>query len=501
MGDAGGPLARRRRAEASHLTRIRSGRDVTGQKTPTQQLAAFCADLHWPSVPTDARERTKELVLDHVGVAIRGSATRSALAVRRYVARTSPSGRSSLLGVDASATAAWAALANGVAAHSIEMDDVTTESSLHPGVAVIPAALALTEERGASARTFLEAVIAGYEVMMRVGNALGGANAYGRGFHPTGVAGAFGAAVAAARVLGLDAAAITRAMGIAGTMASGSIEYLADGSWTKRLNAGWAAHAGIVAAELAAEGFTGPASAIEGTHGALRSFTDDAHPERLLADLGSPLQVMRVSIKPYGCCRYNHGLIDAVLQLRREHGLTPDSVARMTLHVLSAGAPLVADPIERKRDPRNVVDAQFSAPFAAAVALSRGAAGLREFDAATIADPTVRSLMRRIDCVRDTELDAQYPKAWPAAVTVRLRDGQTLEARITHALGEPENPVPRPALVGRFVQLTADAMDEPAARARATNLLSLDAEPDFASAFRHARSEAVATRAGNDLRV
>jgi 2-methylcitrate dehydratase PrpD len=173
----------------------------------------------------------------------------------------------------------------------------------------------------------------------------------------------------------------------------------------------------------------------------------------------------------------------------------------MTLHVLSAGAPLVADPIERKRDPRNVVDAQFSAPFAAAVALSRGAAGLREFDAATIADPTVRSLMRRIDCVRDTELDAQYPKAWPAAVTVRLRDGQTLEARITHALGEPENPVPRPALVGRFVQLTADAMDEPAARARATNLLSLDAEPDFASAFRHARSEAVATRAGNDLRV
>ena len=468
---------------------------MTASNSPTGQLAAFCASLVWPEIPSDARERTKELVLDHVGVAIRGSSTESAHAVRGYVARTSPSGRSSVLGVDARATAPWAALANGVAAHSIEMDDVTTESSLHPGVAVIPAALGLAEERGASAAIFLEAVIAGYEVTMRVGNALGGANAYGRGFHPTGVAGAFGAAAAAARVLGLDVDGITRAIGIAGTMASGSLEYLADGSWTKRLNAGWAAHAGIVAAELAAEGFTGPASAIEGTHGALRSFTDDAHPERLLADLGSPLQVMRVSIKPYGCCRYNHGLIDAVLQLRREHGLTPDSVARMTLHVLSAGAPLVADPIERKRDPRNVVDAQFSAPYAAAVALVRGAAGLREFDAATIADPAVRGLMMRIDCVRDAELDAQYPKAWPAAVTVRLRDGRTLEARIAHALGEPENPVPRAALLERFVQLTSQALDEPVARARAADLLSLDSAPDLGTLFSAGRSEAIPTPA------
>jgi 2-methylcitrate dehydratase PrpD len=482
------------RSEAPEPTRIRSHQDVTGKRTPTHQLSEFCASLAWPEIPRDARERTKELVLDHIGVAMRGSSTESARTIRRYVARTSPSGGSSLLGVDARSTAAWAALANGVAAHSIEMDDVTTESSLHPGVAVIPAALGIAEERGASTVTFLEAVIAGYEVTMRVGNALGGANAYGRGFHPTGVAGAFGAAAAAAKVLGLDADGVTRAIGIAGTMASGSIEYLADGSWTKRLNAGWAAHAGIVAAELAAEGFTGPASAIEGKHGALRSFTDDAHPERLLADLRSPLQVMRVSIKPYGCCRYNHGLIDAVLQLRREHGLTPDAVASMTLRVLSAGAPLVADPIERKRDPRNIVDAQFSAPYAAAVALARGAAGLREFDAATIADTTVRGLMRRIDCVRDPDLDAQYPEVWPAAVTVRLQDGRTLEAHVRHALGEPENPVPRAALVDRFVELTSNAMDEAAARARATSLLSLETVPDLSGIFRVARLESYVTR-------
>jgi 2-methylcitrate dehydratase PrpD len=441
-------------------------------------------------MPADARERTKELVLDHVGVGIRGSGTDSARAVARFAQRTSRGGSASFLGTNARAEAPWAALANGVSAHSIEMDDVTTESSLHPGVAVIPAALALAEERRADPIAFLEAVVAGYEVTMRVGNALGGANAYGRGFHPTGVAGAFGAAVAAARVLGLDAGGIVRAMGIAGTMASGSLEYLADGAWTKRLNPGWAAHAGIVAAELAGEGFTGPASAIEGRNGALRSYTDDPRPMRLLADLGAPLQVMRVSIKPYGCCRYNHGLVDAVLQLRNE-GLTAAQVERMELHVLSAGASLVADPIERKRDPRNVVDAQFSAPYAAAVALVRGAAGLREFDAAAIADPAVRALMQRTDCVRDPSLDAQYPLAWPAAVRVRLHDGRTLEARITHALGEPENPVPRPALLERFVELTAGSIDANSARALAARLLSLDSAHDLAAALSsHSRSTA-----------
>jgi 2-methylcitrate dehydratase PrpD len=452
--------------------------------TPTQRLAEFCASLRWPGLENDTRERTKELVLDHIGVAMRGSTTDSARAVSRYVRRSTHDGASSLLATDAFAAAPWAALANGVAAHSIEMDDVTTESSLHPGVAVIPAALALAEQRRASAVSFLEAVVAGYEATIRIGNALGGASAYDRGFHPTGVAGAFGAAVAAARVLDLDAAGVARAIGIAGSMASGSLEYLADGAWTKRLNPGWAAHAGIVAAELAAEGFTGPVSAIEGKHGALRSFTNAARPNRLLADMGrGPLQIMRVSIKPYGCCRYNHGLIDATLQLRREHGLTPDAVERLTLHVLSAGAPLVAEPIERKRDPRNVVDAQFSAPFAAAVALVRGAAGLPEFEMAAISDPTIRGLMERADCVRDAALDAEYPQIWPAAVTARLRDGRTLVARVTHALGEPENPVPRAALVERFIQLTSVVMDSGSARSLAEAILALDTSPDLADIF------------------
>jgi 2-methylcitrate dehydratase PrpD len=449
-----------------------------GVGTPGQQLAALCAGLTWADLPAAARERTKELVLDLLGVALRGSAEPSSAPVTALV-REQPPGQASLIGAGWASGAAWAALANGTAAHAIEMDDVTTESSLHPGVAVIPAALAVAEERGADGPAFLTAVAAGYEVTIRVGNALNPAAAYRRGFHPTGVAGAFGAAVAAGRLLGLDPPGLSAAIGIAGTLAAGSLEYLSDGAWTKRLNAGWAAHAGIVAAGLARGGFSGPATALEGRLGALHAYSDDPRPARLLADLGQEWQVTRVSIKPYACCRYNHGLIDCILRLRREHDLRPEQVERIRLDVLSGGALLVADPIERKRAPANVVDAQFSAPFAAAVALVRGAAGQREYSQAAVDDPTIRSLMARTDCQRDPALDALYPRQWPAAAEIELRDSRRLRARVEHATGEPENPVPRPALVEKFVELAAARLAESDARALAERVLDLDATADL----------------------
>src|SRR6266581_2083718 len=306
-------------------------------RTAAARLAEFCAGLRWEQLGSDVQQRTLELLLDLIGVGLAGSRQPSSLPAADVAVSLGGAGTATLFG-GRTTTAAWAALANGTAAHAVELDDVTTESSLHPGVAVIPAALALAEELDASPRALLEAIVAGYEVTMRVGNALNPASAYARGFHPTGVAGIFGAAMAAGRLLRLDTDQLTRALGIAGTMASGSLEYLADGAWTKRLNAGWAGHAGITAAHLAHAGFSGPASAFEGRLGVLHAYSDAAYPERLLADLGQPLQVMRVSIKPYACCRYNHGLIDCILQLTREHRIEPGDVERIRLGVLSGGA-------------------------------------------------------------------------------------------------------------------------------------------------------------------
>ena len=367
-------------------------------------------------------------------------------------------------------------MANGTAAHAVELDDVTTQSSLHPGVAVIPSALALAEEIQASPTNMLQAIVAGYEVTMRAGNALNAASAYARGFHPTGVAGVFGATMAAGLMLGLGTDQLSSALGIAGTLASGSLEYLADGAWTKRLNPGWAGHAGITAAHLARAGFSGPKSVFEGRLGALHAFSDAADASLLLADLGEPLQIMRVSIKPYACCRYNHGLIDCVLDLRRSHQFELADVERIRLGVLSGGALLVADPIEQKRAPRGVVDAQFSAPYAASVALLYGTGGIDAYTPDKLTDPTVRELMRRTECYRTPWLDANYPRQWPAAAEIHLRDGRVLGTRVDYATGEPENPVARSALLSKFVSLARDSVSD--AEALAQHILAIDAGAD-----------------------
>jgi 2-methylcitrate dehydratase PrpD len=270
---------------------------------------------------------------------------------------------------------------------------------------------------------------------------------------------------------------LTNALGIAGTLAAGSLEYLADGAWTKRLNPGWAGHAGITAATLAQAGFSGPRTVFEGRLGVLHAYSDAPRPDRLLADLGAPLQIMRVSIKPYACCRYNHGLIDCVLQLVHEHGVTPGDVERIRLGVLSGGALLVAEPIEQKRAPRSVVDAQFSAPYAAAVALAFGASGMDAYTPDKLTDATVRELMARTDCYRDPALEVDYPRKWPAAAEIDLRDGRTLATRVEFATGEPENPVLRDALVGKFVGLASGSVADP--RALAELILALDAAPNL----------------------
>jgi 2-methylcitrate dehydratase PrpD len=447
-------------------------------ETAAEILSAFCADLRWDQLDAEVQARTRELLLDLIGVAQVGARQASSPpAAAVALALGGSGGRASVFGQGQRTSAVWAALANGTAAHAVELDDVTTESSLHPGVAVIPAALALAEELNATPSALLEAIVAGYEVTMRVGNALNPASAYARGFHPTGVAGVFGATMAAGRLLALNDEEHTQALGIAGTMASGSLEYLADGAWTKRLNPGWAGHAGITAAHLARAGFSGPTRVFEGRLGVLHAYSDAPLPESLLADLGQPLQVMRVSIKPYACCRYNHGLIDCILQLTRQHDVEPSDVERIRLGVLSGGAVLVADPIERKRAPQSVVDAQFSAPYAAAAALVFGTGGIDAYTLERLHDPTVRDLMARTDCFRDPSLDAPYPRQWPASAEIHLRDGRVLSTRVEFATGEPENPVRREALIDKFVSLTSDSLADPLAAAE--HILSIDSQPDL----------------------
>ncbi len=433
---------------------------VTSNGGITQTLAQFVAELSYEELSPEAVDRTKYLCLDFAGVTLRGSMTPSAKAVVQAIEGVGRSGPAVIIGTSSRALPEYSALANGTAFHSIELDDVNNEASLHPGVVAYPTALAMANVVPVDGKSFITAVAAGYEVIVRLGRALKPAEHYSRGFHPTGTCGTFGAAAASAKLMGLNGEAVTYALGIAGSQASGSMEFLAQGAWTKRLHPGWASHSGMWAALLAREGFLGPTTIVEGSNGFLHAYSGDADPDLVLEELGEVFQVTRTSVKPHACCRYNQGPIDCVLDLVARHGLQASEVEEARVGILSAGYDIVAVPEEEKRSPKSVVDMQFSMPFGAAVALLYGRASLAEYDVAVAQRPEVVELMGRVHCVRDPALDAQFPRRWPAWAEVRTRDGRVLRSETQYPKGDPENALTWDELKEKFIDLSSPVISK-----------------------------------------
>jgi len=276
---------------------------------------------------------------------------------------------------------------------------------------------------------------------------------YALGFHPTQTCGVFGAAITASKLLGLTAAQTLAAVGIAGSMAAGSMEFLAEGAWTKRIHSGLAARNGMEAAMLAAEGFTGPRRMFEGRDGFLHGYSRNPVPERLTAGLGNSYEILHTAVKPHACCRYMQGPIDAVLALVREHAIQPEQVCKIEVAVLEAGWAIIAEPRDQKYNPESVVDAQFSMPFGAAVAVIRGAAGLDQFTLEQVRSARFREMMRKVVLVKDARLEETFPREWPARVTIRLQDGQEYEKFIRFPKGDPENPLSWDEMAAKFRSL------------------------------------------------
>jgi len=342
-------------------------------------------------------------VLDTLAVTLGGAGAASSVVARRGL--HSGPGAATVFGAGVTAAPAEAALLNGIAAHALELDDDHRTSVMHPGAVVVPAAFAIAEATGASGRDFLRGVLAGYEVAIRAGEAyLGGL--YRNGFHPTAVCGVFGAAAAAAVILGLDAAGFARALGIAGTQAAGLLEWRADGSWIKRLHPGRSAQSGLMAARLAGAGFTAPATIFEGANGVLRALGHGApvRAEALTEDLGRRHASLGTAIKPYPCCRFAHGAIDLALAARaRAGGRRP---AGATVRIFRS------DVLTYHARPVNAVDAQFNLPYLVAVALLSGRVGLSDFTPAAIARAEVLALAARVAVVEEASFTARFPDTY-----------------------------------------------------------------------------------------
>ncbi len=439
----------------------------------TATLAAYAAGLDYSRLPADVRERTRFLALDLVGNIVRArhdaESTPSLLAAARALGVAA--GNCGVFGDSARYTPAGAAFLNGALGHSLDFDDTHAAGSLHPGAPVIPAALAAGEMVGASGAEVLSGMVAGYEVTCRVALALPAKAHYDRGFHPTATCGAFGAAAAAGRVMGLDAARIASALGIALSPTSGSLQFLANGAWTKRFPVGGAAMAGLAAATLAREGFKGAAEALEGRHGFLHAYAPAPEPERALEGLGERYELMATAVKPYPSCRYGHAGIDAALALRAEHGLKAAEIEQATLGLPRAGLLLVGEPAEQKSNPENVVDGQFSGPFVIATALATGAMGWDSYR--LLQDPEIRRLLPRIACVFDADVEAEFPRAMAGRLTVQAR-GQTLSRFVRYAKGEPENFLTEAELRAKFAGLAESVLGPERAAHLADGVLAMD---------------------------
>jgi 2-methylcitrate dehydratase PrpD len=414
-------------------------------------------------------------MLDVLGVALAASTADFAPAVMAAVDGWAADGACTVLGTRRTAPAPLAVLANGALAHGLDFDDTHAASITHASAVVLPCALAVGEARRVDGRALVTAAVAGYEAIARLGMAAPG-RFHDRGWHATAVCGAFAAALTAGRVDGLDAGRLTAALGIAGSLASGVLEFLEDGSGVKRLHAGWAGHSGIVAAALARGGFTGPATVLDGRFGLYRTFVGSAPDLAPFDTLGREWETLRVGFKPYPCCHYNHAYLDCALELRRVHGLRPEQVDRVECRVPAGEVPIVCEPRATKLRPRTTYEAQFSLPYSVAAALVDGRVTLDSYAPARLADPATLALAARVAHVVDP--DSTFPRGFPGWVRVHLHDGRAFEARAPDGRGGPERPLEAEAIVAKFRDNAARVLPPARVEALERAALALDALDD-----------------------
>lgn len=419
-------------------------------------LADYYLEMKAGDIPKEVLNKASECVLDYLGCALGGAHLDSSRMVRESMLLSGlqgvPEGCTVMLG--GRAPADKAAFINAAFGHGLEMDDVLNEASLHPGVVIIPTALALSEKLGASGLDILISIIVGYDLVSRIGQAVNPSSHYKRGFHPTSTCGTFAAALTAGKLLNLNKAQVVNALGIAGSFTSGNLECYADGSLTKRLQPGIAAQGGMYAALLAAQGYTGPRWIFEGTRGFLKGYTDAGNQALLTRNLNyNELEIKKTSIKPYACCRYNQTPIDVALRLTMENNLDYREIKEIVIRVVGTAGPIVCEPKEVKYNPQNIVDAQFSLPYSVAVALIKRRASVAEYSENVLYDKEIRELMPKVKTEHSPELDKVFPRAWPAEGIVLLKNGARYQARVDYCKGDPENPLSREELEQKFVSL------------------------------------------------
>ncbi len=441
-----------------------------------ERLAQFSHGLSYDDIPPEVIEKTKRLILDTIGVCIGSTRIDFGRAALQLAAGWGGAPESTLIGRRTRVPAQSAAFCNGVLGHGQDYDDTHTESVVHPSAALVPVALAVAERAGSSGRETVAALVGGMEATIRI--ALPALNRFHlRGFHTTSIAATFGAALIAARLERMGLERTVEAVGISGSFTSGLLECIPAAAGAKRLHAGWGALCGIVAAQLAVGGYTGPSTVFEGKLGVYNSFLrgEALDLSVIFNGLGRDWEILNVRPKLYPCCHYLQSFLDAAAALRREHRLRAEDIANISCRVAPGAVNIVCEPWEKKMNPITGYDARFSLPFAVALMLTKGRAGVAEFAEENFADPRIRQLMSKVGY----EAEPRYQvKDMPGWIEVTLKNGARHVQEIPEVRGNARNPVALEELLEKFHANTAFSGRAASSRI-AEEILAFETLPDI----------------------
>lgn len=422
----------------------------------TQEFARHFAELTYEDLPSQVVEATKKQILDLLGIAVGGATQPGVTQLVEIITDWGGKPESSIIGLQQKVPAPNAAQLNASMAHALDYDDVHESAIVHPGVAVIPACLAMAERQGnLSGKAFITAAALGIDMMSRLALATTpGESPIKTGWHLTGIYGFLGAAAVAGKMMGFDEDRLVNGMGIAYHQCAGNGQCVKDGALTKRLGPGFSVRGGIMAALMAEKGVTGAKNCLEGEMGLYNVYFQGKYDREILVrDLGRSFEGPNVAIKPYPCCRGVHPAIDAALALVRQHDIAPVDISEVKTVVTEELNFLLCSPLEAKCRPRNPVDAQFSIPWGVATALVRRRVGLEDFTPEAIGRKDVLELAGKMVVEVDNTLK-KGDKSYPARVEMITRHGETYTQQVDEPLGSLERPMSLDACAEKFRDCT-----------------------------------------------
>jgi len=430
------------------------------KETIAETLASFAIDTDGSDIPSTVRTRAAHNILDCIGIAFASTQYEFAHRTLNAIRGIGGAGSTPVIGMTASLSPRDAAVVNGLLCHGLDFDDTHIAGVIHPSASVLPLILSAAKTSKASGQDLVTAYIVGMEAAARLGSvAKGGFHQVG--FHPTGIIGIFACTLAAGRLFGLTHRQLVMAQGIALSMASGSLEFLEDGAWNKRIHPGWAASSALTAVSLAKEGFVGVSKPYEGRFGLFNTYlgTHSEGKDLSLAtkDLGKTWELLNTAIKPFPACHFTHACIDSALSVRAQIDNTSE-IQSITALVPSEVVKTVCEPSANKKKPANSYDAQFSIPYTIAAAMVNKRFTLRELDESAMTDPDILALASLVEY--QTDPDSAFPRAYSGEVIVKLKSGETISHREHVNRGVADRPLSNQEIIEKYESTASMSMSD-----------------------------------------